>query len=326
MNYASIAMAMASGLRGRSFVLVMEHDQGWNSQVPYDAYRNNPDVSFHPRESQPCWGELRKYTKNYPEECTQPENNKPTDLWHKFPEGRPLGLAVDFSVNTLNSGLEDGNQTTNRVLEKLFDKKHSIYPQMIGDVQFQYNAKKNIIGFYMSNLEIDPTVLVHYLRKSYLYFGESANAIKTYVDSGLTWREAFTIHYLNSGNPIWNGCTGGYSGFQYNIRRLLQGTPRDLSGGSLRDRVDYNRTSIDELFCYDPGEEKEIKWDVLCAKLGIHKGGSLTPQPMSIKPVCDRFKEAFEDILKGGQTKRKLFVWKGASKTLAAKQKVLKVA
>ena len=75
----------------RRFGVVCQQEEGFYSLVG---------------DNQPCWGGIRKY-KEDSVNATQPDD-KPGDLYFKFPEGSPIYLMLSFSKNlTWNQELSD---------------------------------------------------------------------------------------------------------------------------------------------------------------------------------------------------------------------------
>jgi hypothetical protein len=245
MDHKNIAIAMASSLQARSYVLVMEHDQKYDGGYggTKGVYNNNPDISFHPRERQPCWGELRKYEKTAKGECTQPSNSKPGDLWHPFPAGKPIAFAVDLT--TFRGNVWDEN--TDAIMKFLLDETRSPFRRGLRQVSFIKNSAGRICGFYMNNLAIDATVLVFMLRQVASLLANAKYFVE-YVNAGLEEGYALALIFANRYLPFRTHGIYGTTHFPPSISRLIKGNPRDLTGGTMDNRVDYNRTLIDELW------------------------------------------------------------------------------
>ena len=110
------------------------------------------------RENQPCYGELRKYEKTHPGECTQPANAKPGDLRSPFPAGTPTMLEVPFFTSTY------GASTPSEATDKLFLAFFGVTSPWLagfGEVEFVKGSKDHIEGIRIPDLTIDATVTVN---------------------------------------------------------------------------------------------------------------------------------------------------------------------
>lgn len=123
------------GNRGISFLLLMEKDN---------------KIKSYPRESQPCYGELRTY---------QPEEDgikKPHDLMDPFPEGTPVGLSINLQF------LRDHNIEMNDILKGLLDKENSPWRKLLGGLSLVKEGGK-IVGWYTDDLHVESTALAQLL-------------------------------------------------------------------------------------------------------------------------------------------------------------------
>lgn len=301
MDVKNTAINMALGLTGRSYVLVMQHyGLTRNSKDPFKpvTYDNNPDISFHPREHQPCWGELRKYERDYPGQCTEPKKEKPGDLHHPFPAGKPIGFA---SLITTNKSAGSPEQDT--FYKDIFNHKVSPWaPGLTDKIEFIKGTTGKIVGIWTPDLHVDPTVFVNLLR----YVGYGAGAARNYelyLEHGMTKTEALATMKLASGtNSLYYLEASGYS-----LSRFLLKSPRDLSGGYFDDRVDYNRTMQDEIFFCGP-EMKKTSYSKLLQK---YKLNTLVSFGIDMKDFVERVRAFYSEALPlEDKPVRPLFIWK----------------
>lgn len=218
----------------------------WNAKMAGIAYtilmRNTDDsLTLHVRSNTPCYGELRKYVSTHGDKATQPED-RPSDLYWPFPDGTPVAVGVRFDQRP--SGRYHG------VSEVITHLLRNDSPWRRG-----FGTKDDVIqtenGLIFKNTEIDPTVLVHLLkviqnlpeRKDFSqYFGDLS-------DLGF-FAKVFLESYLNPLNRqmlspdincyVWN--------INFDAQRYLGGDPHDLTGGTLRDRFDYSRANLQNVF------------------------------------------------------------------------------
>ena len=234
------------------------------SGISYIIYTTEGEF---PRQNQPCYGELRKYEKTHKGECTQPGNHKPGDLHSPFPDGTPIGLVVPFPRITKTV-------KTDRVFRAMFSKDSPWYIGFKDVSFFNITDSDRIGGVIIDNMEIDPTVLVNALKT--LQSFQSPQVVDDFcdlVDNGLTENEALAVIMLNGSGSILNGVqpTGGYKApTQFSAKRFFNKTPNDLTGGVLRDRIDYNRTDMHKPF-WGESTEGAINWQVEASKAGAPK-------------------------------------------------------
>ena len=204
---------------GIAFCLVMRDSSG--------------GLQIYPRINQPCWGELRKYKSTHPSDCTQPEDRRPGDLSHPFPDGTPEALAVHKQLQNDR--------------DKFIWTDHSPWIRGFGGVQ---NIIMHRRGIILKDLAIDPTVLVNLLkntscRTETAYFNKIAaklGAMKALIPSIFTGVEHY---YYYSSFPAPDTYTNSMS---INVKNIVEQNPLDLTGGTLRDRYDYNRKNLANIF------------------------------------------------------------------------------
>ncbi len=255
---------------GKTFILQMED--------PRTSYETNANYSLYPRYSQPCYGELRKYSMTHPSECTQPDNEKPSDLYWPFPDGKPVGLGLPFwqfakdckSLGAPHWGYEYSvtlSEDTDTFIKEFFTddspwrdgfgglQNVEFYmhdPYFHRDATGKANSPlwksdtQRIGGIVLKSCKIDPTVTVQMMwfirdilqSKQHLWSYHQARA------AGLSVKEACAYMMCSQLGSVGYHYTGSFS-----ARRFFDVMPNDLTGGTLEDRYDYNRTDIAELWC-----------------------------------------------------------------------------
>lgn len=241
--YESLLVEYMKQASGISFALLM------NREIKQSHGMAN-DWSLHVRDHQPCYGELSKYKSVHGGEATQ-KHNRPNDLYWPFPDGKPIRLALPFHQY-------NGN---NKVVELLV--KTAITPDSpwitgfgsMSNVEFVMDGDK-FLGIILGRLNVDPTVLVNLLNhlKSCMY-NQSPNCGKVtqLLDLGMTGPELHVLLNLNRFQLQYKGNGGDdyYSPGSPSLKRYFKQMPRDLTGGTLEDRYDYNRKELHECFSTD---------------------------------------------------------------------------
>ena len=217
-----------------SFVLGMVNDKG--------------EFSIHPRNNQPCQGgETRKYFSTHGERCTQPENTKPSDLHHPFPDGTVKMIA--FPQATLNLH----NEVTRMVRDFIiFDPRSPFRAGFKGIESHQDGC-----GFTITDTAVDPTVMI-----------QGVQLMRRAVNGMQQW--GFTKSQLEV-NPLdvilastfytcMGKCVYGTNSYHWSPnlspRRWYEGLPNNLSGGLYCDGFDYNRSYNHSLFVPDIYDDK----------------------------------------------------------------------
>lgn len=235
---------------GINFTLMMQHDVlNHSDNGPNLSKTISVDYSIHPRYHQPCYGELRKYRATHPDECTQPWNSKPTDLWDPFPAGRPIMVGTNFS------GQQSGqyHYDCDVMITEAFGPES---PWVLGSKQGLptfVEGEKYLVGVILKDTKIDPTVMVNLFNNLKCRTGLGL-VYKQLRDEGLSVRETFAVLlHSGRGSPLAyiNGPDGYYTSYRVSARRILEAKPRDLSGGFFCDRIDYNRTELENVFALD---------------------------------------------------------------------------
>lgn len=253
---------LASNMTGANFALCMRENDG--------------SLKIHTRENQPCQGgEMRKYGETH-KDCTRPDDPRPGDLRHPFPSGIPEAVSVCLSIV---------NRNTKPVLEFITGQE-SPYRSVMKDVRIIDDGR--LIGLVFLDTEVDSTVLVNSIQAI-----RSLNSVTHGImqKTGLDAREAFLfamsgIHASSKEKElIVCGVYSYYFATNACIRRIWDGIPYDLTGGTYRDRYDYNRPAVQDLFMARQGEHKTN----LLKELGVSYG-----KTVEIQRVRDVISEALE--------------------------------
>lgn len=138
---------------GISYALVME---------------NEGAASIVKRTDQPCYGEMRVYSKG---------EHKPGDLHHPFPAGTPIAVGLKFS----NIVHPDNNQ----IVEYLFGPD-SPYSEVTKDSEI-IKDKSGLRGVIFTNTKVDSDVLVHLfiISRGFAFSGPVYKQWQTFVDAGI---------------------------------------------------------------------------------------------------------------------------------------------
>lgn len=246
-------LKLATTMSGINFALAMRNEAG--------------EIKVYPRENQPCQGgEMRKYGESHPGDCTRPNDRRPTDLRKPFPDGIPEAVAVN-----LLAGWTSPSDKLDVLIKGLYSDD-SPYQRGFGSATDVEYVMKNdhIHGLIFWNTEVDPTVFVNSLQFLNTFKGQP----ETYVDlveAGLTTTEAIACMVMCNIHPFKQGI-GPASTYYFtaspSIWRLLEKKPHDLSGGTLRDRFDYNRPKVQALFSAGEGEHS-ISWPKALKEQGL---------------------------------------------------------
>lgn len=220
----------ALDLKGISYILTMDGDKHYT------------------RQKQPCYGELRKYESTHKGECTQPENQKPTDLHHPFPEGTPTGLVVPFTnyFEQVYPVLAEGE--ANSLFETMFSIDSPWARGFGKEISFvKKNNSVNAVKF--SDMTLDSTILVN----SFKVMQGLITKVRDFNDLltiGMDRYEALAVLTINGITPrLGVSQADSYCvNPSFSFKRFFNREPNDLTGGSLSERVDYNRTNLADVF------------------------------------------------------------------------------
>lgn len=209
------------------------------------------NLSIHRRVDLPCYGELRKYlnthpkdqvTKNYPPK-------KPTDLHYPFPDGTPEALAVLFYTTV-------PDEVT---LEYLVSKDSPFRRgYQIDQVEF-IKGDGGTKGMVLKDTEFDPTVLVNMLKRT-----QQSYVLPKILDLGFTKDEAYILNTMLEFS--WTSYQGEdhiyiipYESYiqspTADLLRIVTGRSVDLTGGTFKQRFDYERKDMHCIF-KPPADEK----------------------------------------------------------------------
>jgi len=216
----------ARTMAGTNFCLVMRQEDG--------------SLTVHPRPNQPCQGgEMRKYETSHPGDCTRPNDPRPNDLKYPFPSGTPEAVSIHWNSNYLS------DEFFNDLID--FSPYRKLFtPNSVRNI---YRGDNSVQGSIFLNTDVDSTAFVNFLQ----FVGTVGNlsrveryyALLDFVEP----EEAMAALYLDVGQ-----LSQSVQGYPYyfstyvDTRRLLEGDFRDLTGGTLRNRFDYNRPEVQDLF------------------------------------------------------------------------------
>lgn len=262
-------------LSGRAFIIVTD------------------DGIEHIRQSQPCYGELRKYESTHKGDCTQPGNYKPGDLYYPFPNGTPVRLLIKNLYPSLERNL----------VCEIFFSEESPWIRGFNSVEFIKDDKGVIKGFDLKDTKIDTTVLVNLLKH---LDSCKAPSLEKYLKSGLTPKESMAIIAMNGGFDIEQSINPPYyyiSPKVFSAKRFFSQNPVDLTGGTLFDRVDYNRTSMQDVFLGNTSDGATDWVNFLRNKFPAGR--------VVLKDDLQKLKDAFSEMIeKEKDPVNKPYIWK----------------
>lgn len=207
-------------------------------------------LSYHDRINQPCWGELRKYRSTHYHDCTKLEDARPEDLFSPFPDGTPEAIGIPFSCIGALTPLK----------QYLFSNES---PWRKG-----FGSSSDIIltwtGIILKNTDIDPTVLVNLLIniRNMKQYNETEKNFEKFLAEGLTKFESAFLCIFSGVSSYSYAMPSNVHRLQVpppndyintlfvSLSRLYEQNPHDLTGGTLRNRFDYERKKIKDIF-YD---------------------------------------------------------------------------
>lgn len=210
--------------------------------------RNEKDeIEIHRREDQPCiGGEHRKYKASHGDDCTRPQDYRPGDLRNPFPKGTPVALSYNRKIpNEAKELIEFILSDESPWIRGFKSAKHiEFIPSKSGGYVYD--------GWILKTAKIDPTVWISCLKfiqqASYVAFNDLQNR-------GMSKKEAITcmtLMNLHSHIPTHKAQMGPPNSYTMNINssveRVFKGESRDITGGTLSDRYDYNRPDLANVF------------------------------------------------------------------------------
>lgn len=263
------------------------------------------------REKQPCYGELRKYESTHKGECTQPINPKPSDLRKPFPGGTPTSLMVPFGQYFREYFDYDPSEKTDVIFKALFSEDS---PWVSGfGKSWEFVKQDNFIyGVKFDPESLDTTVLVN----SFKTFYGLMNKVDDFLQlrsMGMTPNEVLCTLILNGMSPTLGVSTADTYCVNpnFSFKRFFNKQPNDLTGGYLKDRVDYNRTNMADPFKCDV---KTTTWyNLLKDRLEVYGKRGYTRREFPdnfVNIVKDAIQEAMDSEPEPLMTK---YIWKTTS-------------
>lgn len=198
----------------------------------------------HIRNTEPCYGGMRKYRVTHGKLCTLPKTQKPNDLYHPFPNGKVMMCFVRLSPIRFE-------------LMRLLTEPRSPWVNGFGSPDnVIFHDKEKIIC--LTDTRIDPSVFVNMLRYSFNFNTEEK----------IENNPEFYYSYLLS--PVLTGYTRGMYAHKVDFRNFMSGKTLDITGGTWYDGYDYNRLWNEQLFAnLKPGvnmnEVREESYSALLA-------------------------------------------------------------
>jgi hypothetical protein len=229
--YDVMRTSILTKMTGHNFCLGMLTDDG-----KYEVYI---------RTSQPCQGgEMRKYGVSH-DDCTRPDDPRPTDLSYPFPDGKPLAVGTRASLNNTTIQLLN----TDSVYARAFGTRENV--EVVGSSQ----------GFIVKDADqTDPTVFVNLVHKI-----KDNNVFDPKMLEDFSFPEAMILHQYGIDHKtsiIHKHSTSSnnkYNTSFLNLKEYLKGgvhSTQDITGGTLGQRYDYNRPDLITIF---KGGEKEVE-------------------------------------------------------------------
>lgn len=197
------------------------------------------------RFGEPCYGGLRKYKDTHPDATLN--EDKPGDLYHPFPQGTPLGVMFIWRGNLTKNPLFNYLVSNDSPWKKGF----SSHEELIIRVMEIANGSK-VTAMVVTNSDVDPTVMVHLAKiiKTSIEMFDVTYKFEALLKEGATNFEAL----LGSVYLAANTWTGGFTASTYtfpsnlNVKNMFYQKPNDLTGGTFKNRFDYNRKKFADLF------------------------------------------------------------------------------
>lgn len=159
-----------------AFCIEHPHENAW-SMVIQDAELVGEEAvtvySYHPRFSQPCYGEMRTYGKGTVP-AARAVDPRPGDLFSPFPKsGCPVLICVPFANHSLT------NEETSRVIELLY-APDSPWQDVLKDFEIlERNGRPTGVVIWDTN--IDPTAMVSLFMFTRNALGDCAEDMKRWL-------------------------------------------------------------------------------------------------------------------------------------------------
>ena len=268
--------------QGTGFVLLMEHSGKLN------GYK---DYSIHLRFDQPCQGgDMRKYESAHPGRCTQPHNERPSDLSCPFPDGKPSAIGFYnlkyWPSEAVNEFFQAVVVSASSPWVKGFGGPSNIHIIKDGDL---------VVGFILKRLNVDPTVLVNGVNFLNTFNAGGAKVFLELKAAGLDDNEALMSIMLNGYGASWSTLSPTWDyrfPVRFSARSFFGQKPVDLSGGLYEDGADYNRTYVQDVFCTPKG----LSWMTEMKKiLGKTWGYTIEQYVAAVKEFIKRSMDAETD-------------------------------
>lgn len=239
---------IAPKLKGISYVLLMAMPSENGSKKDYVPY---------PRDLMPCWGgDMRKYYETHGDSCTQPEDDRPTDLYQPFPkEGFPVAVVLKFKFRK-------------DILEDILE--YTPYGKAFKDIQVKMTDQTvSLESIDGRSFPVDPSAIVSFIFFMNRFTVDLRITREEFYENYKKLKEAVGARYA----MLMVGTTGldvpclqqpamklldayGYNFANVNLLAFIKGEYRELSGGHYGDGYDYNRKDI-SLFL-SPADDRKV--------------------------------------------------------------------
>lgn len=170
-------------------------------------------VVFHPRERQPCYGEMRVYTKG---------EYRPGDLHWPFPNGTPLKLGVYWNWAGGDA----------KFFEALVSKDRNPYRDIVKSAELIRDDKHKVMGVIIHDLKVNADTLVG------MFLHARNGNRKTTGDQPF---DTELLHKQLQG-------TGCYSVYGIDPKLWFTATPKVPDKHLFSDRAAYRRTIIETIW------------------------------------------------------------------------------
>lgn len=285
------------------------------------AMKEGDKILLHYRESQPCYGELRKYHAIH-DDYTDPQptdHYRPGDLYWPFPDGTPVGLALRLRNKLPKNNQKKLNNTLENCLDFLFSDESPWVRGVPSSDYVEYTRDNNgeIIGLVFLHLDVDPTVMVQLINSTIKRVKSHAdlyNVIR-FREEGASWAEVFALwQEIEFGcisedkSDVYNFSSnqnrGYYTPIFFDVKAFFNQNPLDLTGGTLKDRYDYNRVRLHDVWSDE--KKGETGGDTFVGKirkdkLGAEANNCFAECKMSHKEVLNAFREEYKHCYEDGQ-------------------------
>lgn len=235
-----------------------------NGSISWSMITQDEDLglSFHERKKQPCFGEMRKYKSTHGDECHKPEG-KPGDLHDPFPKGTPVAISIAWGTYPPPIPVE--SDELDELIYLFWGAKSPWINGFVHPESLDFTLtedKKSYRGFVLTNTDFDPTVFVNLInvwKKIWGYQPSHEPVLKKYrlaKEAGLEGVELIiamaSVNLMENSN--WGQKEGiifddgYYTPRSWDLTRLRNQDPKDISGGTFRDRYDYDRMYLHTIF------------------------------------------------------------------------------